>query len=273
MRALRTLRTTLVAAGATAVLATSAAGAFAAAAPEAAPVAHASAHHCKDKRVLVKTVRLADKVSVAKVYKTGKHRFEADIWAKGEKYGTLFTKGKTVHGQSNGLHVTLHPDGKVTSWVERGKPKHKHEHKHQPVAKRILVSVTTLADDVSTGKVYKLGAHHYEADIYAHGTKLDTLVAKNRAAYGQNNGLHVALQPDGRLTSWVDDDPRPEPRKTASDDRPAPLPQPDKNDDKPIVLPDNGDDKSDKGDTTVTPAPVTPDAQDAQGTPATAQAE
>ncbi|KOV64179.1 hypothetical protein [Streptomyces sp. MMG1121] len=231
MRALCTLRTTLVAAGATAVLAASAGGAFAATAPESAPVSHASAH-CKDKGHLVKTVRLADKVSVAKVYKTGKHRFEADIWAKGEKYGTLITKGKPVHGQSNGLHVTLHPNGKVTSWVERTESKPKP--KPQPVTKRILVSITTLADDVSTGKVYKIGAHHYEADIYAHGSKIDTLVAKDRTAYGENNGLHVALQPDGRLSSWVDapayDAPKPAPTKDASDERPAPRPQPDKSD-------------------------------------------
>ncbi|GHE07968.1 hypothetical protein [Streptomyces alanosinicus] len=231
MRALRTLRTTLVAAGATAVLAASASGAFAAAAPEAAPVAHASTH-CKDKRVLVKTVRLADKVSVAKVYKTGKHRFEAEIWAKGKKYGTLTSKGKGkhTHAQHNGLHITLHPNSKVTSWVERAKPKP--QPKPQPVAKRILVSIATLADDVSTGKVYKLGANHYEADIYAHGHKLDTLVAKGRAAYGENNGLHVALKPDGRLTSWVEDAPRPEPKKTTSAAKPAPLP-------------DNGNDKAD----------------------------
>ncbi|MEU8691308.1 hypothetical protein [Streptomyces sp. NPDC048665] len=204
MRARRTLRTTLVAAGATAVLAGSASGAFAAAAPQSAPAAHAAAHHhCKDKRVLVKTVRLADKVSVAKVYKTGKHHqhFEAEIWAKGAKFGTLVAKGKPAHGENNGLHVTLRPNGEVTSWVERAKPKPK----PQPVAQRILVSVSTLADDTSTGKVYRLGPHHYEADIYAHGHKLDTLAAKGRAAHGENNGLHVVLKPDGKLVSWVED--------------------------------------------------------------------
>ncbi|MEU8967735.1 hypothetical protein AB0D11_00420 [Streptomyces monashensis] len=206
MRARRTLRTTLVAAGATAVLAASASGAFAAAAPHSAPVAHGAAHHhCNDKRVLVKTVRLADKVSVAKVYKTGKHhhRFEAEIWAKGTRYGTLVAKGKPAHGENNGLHVTLQPNGTVTSWVERAKPKPKP--KPQPVAQRILVSITTLADDTSTGKVYKLGPNHYEADIYAHGHKVDTLAAKGRAAHGEDNGLHVVLKPDGRLISWVED--------------------------------------------------------------------
>ncbi len=68
-----------------------------------------------------------------------------------------------------------------------------------------------LADKVSQAKVYRLTADHYEADVFAGGTKVDTLVAKGRAAYGQNNGLHVALQPDGSLTSWVDETPTPTP--------------------------------------------------------------
>ncbi|MBC2908146.1 hypothetical protein [Streptomyces cupreus] len=36
-----------------------------------------------------------------------------------------------------------------------------------------------------------------------------TLVAKGHPAFGQNNGLHVTLQPDGSLTSWIDESPAP----------------------------------------------------------------
>ena len=99
----------------------------------------------------------------------------------------------------------------MTSWVERAVPKPK----PRPAAERVLVSKATLADDTSIAKVYRLGPHHYEADIYGHSSKLGTVVAKGRAAYGQNNGLHVVLQPDGRLTSWVDDAPNPAPAKAA----------------------------------------------------------
>ncbi|WP_210592964.1 hypothetical protein [Streptomyces sp. GESEQ-35] len=163
MRASRTPRTALVAAGVTAALGVSAAGAVALPSSPAGDVASAghTTAHSTAQRVHVKTVKLADKVSTAKVYKTGKYRYEAEIWAKGVKYGTLYTNGKAAppaHAQNNGLHVTLHPDGKVTSRVERAKP--------QPVVKRVLV-------------------------------------ADGRAAYGQNNGLHVTLQPDGQLASWV----------------------------------------------------------------------
>jgi hypothetical protein len=198
MRAPRTLRTALVAAGLTTALGISAAGAFAV----DTPATTSAAHHSKVKRVHVKTVKLADHVSRAKVYKAGKDRYEAEIWAKDLRYGALYTQGRAAYAQNNGLHITLHPDGEVTSWVERAKPKPK------PVVQRVLVATATLADGTTTAKLYRVTADHYEADILADGVRLDTLVADgHRAVYGENNGLHAALQPDGQLTSWVDATP------------------------------------------------------------------
>ena len=142
MRAPRTLRTALVTAGVTAALGVPATGAFAQPAPaseRAASAADASGH-CKTKRVHVRTVKLADKVSRAKVFKTGKHRYEAEIWAKGLKYGTMTAKGRAAHAEHNGLHITLGANGKVTSWAERAKPQPK------PVVKRVLLASATLAD-------------------------------------------------------------------------------------------------------------------------------
>jgi hypothetical protein len=222
MRAPRTLRTALVAAGVTAALGISATGAFAQSAPPtgtAASAAHATGH-CTTKRVYVKTVKLADKVSRAKVFKTGKHRYEAEIWAKGLRYGTMAAKGRTAYADHNGLRIALHPNGKVTSWVERVKPRPK------PVVKRVLLASAPLADGTSTAKIYKVTANHYEADIYANGTRFGTLVANGRAAYGENNGLHVALQPDGQLSSWVDQTPTPDPTPTPTlSDTPSALTQ------------------------------------------------
>ncbi|GAA3586935.1 hypothetical protein [Streptomyces osmaniensis] len=191
MRASRTLRTALVAAGVTTALGISAAGALAA--PAHIP---SMSQHTKAKRVYVTTVKLADEACRAKVYKTGKDRYEAEIWAEGAKYGTLYTQGMPTHAQHNGLHVTLRPDGRVSSWVERAEP--------EPAAERVLIGTSTLADGSTTAKIYRLAADHYEADVYAGGKRLDTLVADGRAAYGENDGLHVALHPDGRLASWGD---------------------------------------------------------------------
>lgn len=204
MRASRTLRTALVTTGVTAVLGVSAAGAFAVEAPATAAVTSAG-HSSKAERVHVKTVKLADKASRAKVYRTGENRYEAEIWAKDVRYGTLYTQGMPTRAQHNGLHITLQPNGKVTSWVERAKPK------PEPVVERVLVATPTLADGVTTAKVYRLAFNHYQADVLVDGVRIDTLVANGRAAYGENNGLHVALKPDGQVTSWVDGTPAPDP--------------------------------------------------------------
>ncbi|MEU6896707.1 hypothetical protein [Streptomyces virginiae] len=80
---------------------------------------------------------------------------------------------------------------------------------------RAFVTAVKLTDG-SIAKVYrvgKLGENHFEADIYAAGTKLDTLVSRgSAAAYGQSNGLHVVLQPNGTVTSWLDGAPKPQPK-------------------------------------------------------------
>ncbi|MFI6689952.1 hypothetical protein [Streptomyces sp. NPDC050485] len=68
---------------------------------------------------------------------------------------------------------------------------------------RSFVKSVKLADG-SVAKVFKLGQNHYEAEIWANGSKLDTLVAKGASANGQNNGLYVVLNPDGTVTSWVE---------------------------------------------------------------------
>ncbi|MFC9812295.1 hypothetical protein ACFVJM_09545 [Streptomyces virginiae] len=76
---------------------------------------------------------------------------------------------------------------------------------------RAFVTAVKLADG-SVAKVYRVGKSHFEADIYAAGAKLDTLVSRgSAAAYGQSNGLHVVLQPNGTVTSWLDGAPKPAP--------------------------------------------------------------
>ncbi|WP_395361383.1 hypothetical protein ACHGLA_17175 [Streptomyces sp. YH02] len=62
--------------------------------------------------------------------------------------------------------------------------------------------------DGSLAKVYKDGPDRFSAEIYAGGSLIDTLVSTDgRPAYGQNNGLHVVLRPDGTVRSWVETTP------------------------------------------------------------------
>ncbi|MDT9691094.1 hypothetical protein Q5762_22640 [Streptomyces sp. P9(2023)] len=63
--------------------------------------------------------------------------------------------------------------------------------------------------DGSVAKVYKTGTDEYAAEIWAGGTLIDTLTITGSPSYGQNNGLHVVLQPDGTGTSWVEGTPKP----------------------------------------------------------------
>lgn len=200
--------------------------------------------HAKSKRVQVKSVKLRDG-STAKVYKLGKNKMQAEIWAKGSKVGTLRANGKNAYANHNGLRVKLTCKGTVTSWMDSAKPKPKP--KPRPHGKRVLVASPKLADG-STAKIYKLSASHYQADVFAAGAKLSSLDANRRVAYGENNGLHVALQPDGQLSSWLDtpgqdtqqptpdtDDVKPDPQPTPDTDdiKPDPQPTPDSDDIKP----------------------------------------
>ncbi|MFD7033361.1 hypothetical protein ACFWAR_35570 [Streptomyces sp. NPDC059917] len=86
---------------------------------------------------------------------------------------------------------------------------------------RAFVTTVKLADG-SVAKVYKIGDRHFEADVFAGSTKLATLVSKDgKAAYGQHNGMHVALQPNGTVTSWIEgqDDKKEDKKEDKKDDR------------------------------------------------------
>ncbi|WP_030152910.1 hypothetical protein [Streptomyces sp. NRRL S-244] len=88
-----------------------------------------------------------------------------------------------------------------------------------PSVERAFVTTVKLADG-SIAKVYKIGNGHFEAEVFSGSTKLDTLVSKGgKPAYGQNNGLHVVLQPNGTVTSWVEGEQKPMPK-------PKPMPEP-----------------------------------------------
>ncbi|MEU3748092.1 MULTISPECIES: hypothetical protein [Streptomyces] len=84
--------------------------------------------------------------------------------------------------------------------------------------------------DGSLAKVYQDGPGRFSAEIYANGSLIDTLVSTDgKPAYGQNNGLHVVLRPDGTVSSWLDGTPtpKPDPKPTPKPDpKPTPKPKP-----------------------------------------------
>ncbi|MCX3062330.1 hypothetical protein [Streptomyces beihaiensis] len=144
------------------------------------------------------TVRLGNGWSAKIKVNSSARSAKADILRGGAHKGHLKAYDGSNQTKIDNYTFTLTSDGKITAKKNAApKPKPKPDHK------RVYVKAVRLADG-SVAKVYKLGTHHYQADIYARGAKLDTLDADGRTAFGENNGLHVALKPDGTVTSWLD---------------------------------------------------------------------
>ncbi|MCX4627576.1 hypothetical protein [Streptomyces sp. NBC_01443] len=78
---------------------------------------------------------------------------------------------------------------------------------HSAGAPRTLVKSLALADGVSKANVYRIAKGGFQADILAaDGARAATLTSRDGAAgFGGSGPLHVALRPDGRLSSWVGD--------------------------------------------------------------------
>ncbi|MFE1870249.1 hypothetical protein ACFW9N_04995 [Streptomyces sp. NPDC059496] len=80
---------------------------------------------------------------------------------------------------------------------------------HAAAPQSVLVKSLSLADGVSTAKVYRTANGVYQAEILAaDGTKAATLTSRDGVtAFGGSGELHAALDSSGRLTSWVGDVP------------------------------------------------------------------
>ncbi|MFI8422224.1 hypothetical protein [Streptomyces sp. NPDC085479] len=82
--------------------------------------------------------------------------------------------------------------------------------------------------DGSTAQVRQTGEGSYSADIVGRdGVLIGSLSSTGgRPAYAENNGLHIVLQPDGTVSSWMDQVPAPVPPKPEPKPEPKPAPQP-----------------------------------------------
>ncbi|MFI5636468.1 hypothetical protein ACIA8H_03515 [Streptomyces goshikiensis] len=71
-------------------------------------------------------------------------------------------------------------------------------------SQRVLLKSLSLADGVSTARVYRVAKNAYQADILRDGATVATLISRDGVpARGDAGELHAALRPDGRLSSWV----------------------------------------------------------------------
>lgn len=76
---------------------------------------------------------------------------------------------------------------------------------HASAPHRTLVKTLALADGVSTAHVYRVAKDAYQADVTGPGgAKAATVTSRDGATgLGEAGKLHLALQADGQLTSWV----------------------------------------------------------------------
>ncbi|OEJ33728.1 hypothetical protein [Streptomyces subrutilus] len=76
---------------------------------------------------------------------------------------------------------------------------------HSAAPQAVLVKSLTLADGTSTAQVYRTAEGAYRADILtAGGHKATTLTSRDGiTGFGGAGDLHLALESDGRLTSWL----------------------------------------------------------------------
>ncbi|MFJ6053849.1 hypothetical protein [Streptomyces sp. NPDC092307] len=81
--------------------------------------AASSAHSAAPRATLVKSLALADGVSMAKVYRTADGAYQAEILAAdGSKAATLTSRDEvTAFGGSGDLHAALDSAGRLSSWM------------------------------------------------------------------------------------------------------------------------------------------------------------
>ncbi|GAA3128446.1 hypothetical protein GCM10010449_57120 [Streptomyces rectiviolaceus] len=146
------------------------------------------------------------KVDVNVSARTAKASLSLDGTAK----GSLTAYEKPASTTIDGSTFTLTPDGTITRTGGKPTPP-KPQPKPTPDHKRTLVhQYANLGGSGFDAKVYKVKGG-YEADMIAKapdtGKKIvwDTLKQSgSKPAYGQHNGAHFVLNPDGTMKGWTE---------------------------------------------------------------------
>lgn len=130
---------------------------------------------------------------------------KAAISLNGKPKGSLTAYATSATTRIDGNTFTLTPSGTITMKAKPTPPKPRPDHK------RVFVrEYKNLGGSGFDAKVYKV-KNGYEADMIAKapdtGKKSvwDTLKQTgNKPAYGQHNGAHFVLNPDGTMKGWTE---------------------------------------------------------------------
>ncbi|KAA6212068.1 hypothetical protein CP973_21550 [Streptomyces albofaciens JCM 4342] len=143
----------------------------------------------------VRTVKLADGGSIAKIYRMGPDHYRAEGFFQGESFGSIKATPATpyVAGNLNGMITALSSKGEVASWIAKARPTGPHNE--------------TLADGKTVVRVIELGDQRYRAVLADKGGRTLGMMevdgdARFRAAI-KVGSLWAVLETDGSVTSYV----------------------------------------------------------------------
>ncbi|WP_030682108.1 hypothetical protein [Streptomyces rimosus] len=142
----------------------------------------------------VRTVKLADGVSTAKVYRLGPGHYRAEGFADGYSFGSIEASADEPYaaGNLNGMFTALSSKGELVSWIAKARPSGSHNE--------------TLADGKTIARVTSIG-NGYRADLVDRGGRtLATLAARDEVVpYSaiKIGSLWAVLETDGSITSHI----------------------------------------------------------------------
>ncbi|GHC35243.1 hypothetical protein [Streptomyces cinnamoneus] len=184
MSNLNVRRRTVVRAAATAALAAALLAAPAANAVAAGPAKASSTAAAPE----VRTQKLADGASTARITKVGDHHYTLEILYQGHVLAKIEADQHDAGVNANGMFVVLTFDGKAVSWL--GGMQHGEGSLPLP--------------DGSTAKVTKVSRGHWTLQIVDRwGDVRATLDADRKDAAVNANGMYIVLTWDGAFSAWT----------------------------------------------------------------------
>ncbi|MEV5241854.1 hypothetical protein AB0K89_22510 [Streptomyces cinnamoneus] len=136
----------------------------------------------------VRTQKLADGVSTARITKLGDHHYTLEILYRGHVTAKIEADRRDAGVNANGMFVVLDFDGKAVSWLggaQRGEG-------------------TFPLPDGSTAKVTKVSQGHWTLQIVNHwGDVTATLDADHRNAAVNANAMYIVLEQGGTWSAWI----------------------------------------------------------------------
>ncbi|MCA6092289.1 hypothetical protein LE181_08960 [Streptomyces sp. SCA3-4] len=136
----------------------------------------------------VRTQKLADGASTARITKLGDHHYKLEILYQGHVTAKIEADRRDAGVNANGMFVVLTFDGKAVSWLGGAQ----HGEGSFPLP------------DGSTAKVTKVSQGHWTLQVINRwGDVTATLDADHRNAAVNANAMYIVLEQGGTFSAWI----------------------------------------------------------------------